>query len=71
MRNSSPILQDGSDAMPDYLTPREVAAWLRVSIRTVRRWISSGVLNASQPNPRRGGRRWIAKVDLLRLLGRN
>lgn len=71
MQSTSNIPQDSSDAMPEYLTPREVAAWLRVSIRTVRRWISSGVLNASQPNPRRGGRRWIAKSDLLRLLGGN
>lgn len=71
MQQSNPISKDRPDAQPEFVTPGEAAALLRVSIRTVRRWISAGILSASQPNPRRGGRRLIAKADLLRLLGRN
>ena len=71
MQNNPPSRHEDGEAMPDYLTPGEVAAWLRVSVRTVRRWISSGILKASQPNPRPGSRRWIAKADLLRLLDSN
>lgn len=71
MMSGTPISHSSMEGLPDFMTPGEAAALLRVSIRTVRRWISAGILNASQPNPRRGGRRWIAKSDLLRILGGN
>jgi excisionase family DNA binding protein len=37
----------------DYLTPAEVADELRVTVVTVRRWITSGTLRASKAGPRR------------------
>lgn len=39
-------------AGPEYLTPAEFAAALSVSIRTVRNWISSGVITATRVGPR-------------------
>ncbi len=42
-------------APPDQelLTPAEVAAELKVTVVTVRRWITSGALRASKAGPRR------------------
>jgi excisionase family DNA binding protein len=34
------------EGLPELLTPREVATWLRVSERTVTRWIVAGLLPA-------------------------
>jgi len=48
------------------LTPEEAAKLLRVSSRTVRRWIAEGRLNAVILSDRR---RLVPRVDVLRLAG--
>jgi excisionase family DNA binding protein len=44
----------------DYLTTAEVAAWLKVSVFTVRRWIKQGDLPA-----RKVGREWHIPREAL------
>lgn len=57
--------------LPDFLTPKEAAQVLRVSLRTMRRWIASKLIPVLQPNPARGGHQRIAKRDLVNLFGTN
>ena len=47
-----------------YLCADQIARKLGVSVRTVRRWLASGLLQSV----RIGGRRLVAKVELERLL---
>jgi len=49
-----------------YMKPPQVARALGVSVRTVRRWLSSGQL----PSARIGGTRLVAIADIERLLSR-
>ena len=43
-----------------FLRPREIAEWLDVTERTVRRWIADGTL----PSVKLGGARLVARVTL-------
>ena len=48
-----------------YLTPAQVAEELRVTVVTVRRWITSGQLRASKAGPRK----WmIRRADIVAFL---
>jgi excisionase family DNA binding protein len=49
-----------NDSPRDYLTTAEVAAWLKVSVFTVRRWIKQGDLSA-----RKVGREWRIPREAL------
>jgi excisionase family DNA binding protein len=49
-----------NDSPRDYLTTAEVAAWLKVSVFTVRRWIKQGDLPA-----RKVGREWRIPREAL------
>lgn len=52
-------------AMPDFMTPAEVAAAARVSVRSVERWLKSGRL----PGVRLGPKTWrILRADVHRFL---
>lgn len=52
--------------LPDLLVPREVAAILRLSPLTVKRWVNSGKLKATRINTR--GDMRFDKDDVLKLL---
>jgi excisionase family DNA binding protein len=47
-----------------YLSADQIAIKLGVSVRTVRRWLASGLLRSV----RIGGRRLVAEIDLEHLL---
>ncbi len=49
---------------PAFLRPRQIAALLSVTERTVRRWIADGTL----PSVKLGGARLVARVTLERRL---
>jgi excisionase family DNA binding protein len=49
-----------NDSPRDYLTTAEVAAWFKVSVFTVRRWIKQGDLPA-----RKVGREWHIPREAL------
>ena len=48
----------------EYLTPEEVAQWLRVKAATVRRWIATGALEAETIREGRRNRHRIKKAVL-------
>jgi excisionase family DNA binding protein len=49
---------------PRYLRAAEIADIVGVSVRTVRRWMSGGILRSVKV----GGARLVAEADLLQLL---
>lgn len=62
----SPSLLDG---LPPILTLGEAAETLRVSRKTVSRWIAEGRLRAGRSAMGGSGRVLIARPELARLLG--
>jgi excisionase family DNA binding protein len=54
-----------SEAMPELMTPMEVAAMFRVDARTVTRWAQSGKLRAVRTL---GGHRRYHRADILAFL---
>lgn len=52
--------------MEEWLTPRELAAVLKVSLRTVRRWLAEARLPYLQPEP--GGLVRIPKAAIILVL---
>ncbi len=59
---------DTTAELPGVLTLREAAGLLRVSERTVRRWINSGRLGAGRTTAGRGGKLLIARAAIERIL---
>lgn len=55
-------------ALSPYLTIPEVAALLRVSTRTVRRWISDGALKASRVKEDGSSKVLVLKSDAIAML---
>ena len=51
------------------MTLAEVAEFLRMSRRTVRRWVDEGRLKACRTHPGRGGRILIDRRDALAVVG--
>lgn len=56
---------------PAFFTVAEIADRLRLSSRTIRRWVNSGRLRAIRTAPRDGGRIRIAAPDLDAFLDRS
>ena len=54
--------------LPGVLTLREAAGLLRVSERTMRRWINSGRLQAGKTTAGNGGKLLIARAAIERIL---
>jgi excisionase family DNA binding protein len=50
-----------------YLTPRQVANWLRVDYLTVMRWIRTGILEAETIQEGRRNRHRIKKATIEKL----
>lgn len=51
------------------LTIREAANLLRLTTRTIRRWIAEGRLNARRTHPGRGGRILLDRAEVLAAVG--
>lgn len=51
------------------LTIREAANLLRLTTRTIRRWIAEGRLNARRTHPGRGGRLLLDRAEVLAAVG--
>ena len=51
------------------LTAAEAAELLRLSTRTIRRWIAEGRLTAFRSHPGNGGRLLLRRADLLAAVG--
>ncbi len=54
---------------PLLLTAGEAAALLRLSTRTIRRWIAEERLHAVRTHPGNGGRLLLRRVDVLGAVG--
>jgi excisionase family DNA binding protein len=52
-----------------FLTPSEAAELLRLTTRTIRRWVSQGRLIAWRTHPGRGGRLLLRRADVLAAVG--
>ena len=57
------------DAPPLLLTCAEAAELLRLSTRTIRRWVDEGRLTAFRSHPGIGGRLLLRRADVLAAVG--
>ena len=53
----------------ELITPEESAGLVRVSTRTIRRWIEQGRVQAVRTHPHRGGRLLLRRSDVLAVVG--
>lgn len=51
------------------MTPAECADMLRLTARTIRRWLAEGRLTAKRTHPGRGGRILLDRAEVLRAVG--
>jgi len=62
------FLDDLVDDLPRLVPAQQAAEFLGISTRTLRRWITRGLLQALKTSPAQSGRVRVPRSELLRLL---